>query len=561
MISKNKLSFLIFSLFFIVNVTSSGGHFDAHDGMEYFLATESMILKHSAQVYPDSPSIKKLAVNITKTINDQYLLQNRTPPKAPLKPTYIAHCCLLSAIAVPFYYAANLLSLSPTTVVPLFVNPMILALISVVIFRFSFEIYRSKKIAFILSLIFGVGSFAWPYVTTLNPDPLAALLVITSAFFIYISVMQVKTNNGKNSICEDTVKKRILFAGLSGLFLGFSLFAHPTNAFVIPGFIAYAFFMSKRNKKILISFLILLSIVIFFAGLVNYWRFGSVTDFGYGFQQSLLTNRGFPAGEGLLGLLISPGFGLIFFLPISVFVPIALVYMYKEDKPLSLLFAYIILIIWLYYGTHSITTAGNDISASWNGNQWGPRFLIVILPPLILIFGALIKHLQRTQVILKFLIIALCITGFCVNLLGILVWYMYGFAYGWEREELWRLDVLHQSTPIATSWDAMTWIPRYSPVLLDMKVLTSDFLAKMPGYLADKELTPISIYMGLAPCSYDLYIYCKAGVGPTLLLSAVIVILATVIIMNRPKMLIFYLKDVAKTWYRYCSEYINRGRY
>jgi hypothetical protein len=522
LINNKKLSFLIFSFFFVINVISSGGHFDAHDGVEYFLVTESMALKHSAKLYPDVPSIEKLHFNISNSINDQSLIQTGKPYQdSALKPTYIAHCCLLSAIALPFYYVANFFSVSPIHIVGLFVNPLVLALISVVIFHFSLEIYRSKKIAFVLSLIFGVCSFAWPYVTTLVPQPLQTLLIITSAFFIYISIRPVKTNNSNNSIHKDTRKKRIYFAGLAGLFLGFSVFAYPPSVFVIPGFIAYTFLMTKHNKKTLSSFLIVLGTVLFFVGLVNYWRFGSFTDFGYGFQQSLLiNNRG---SEGLLGLLISPGFGLIFFFPIAVLVPIAFVYMYKENKGLSLLFAYILVVIWLYFGTLSFGPLSSEDPGTWNGEAWGPRYFIIMLPFLTLLSGTLLHRLQKLhskrRLILKFSITLLCIAGFFVNLLGLLVWYQYAYGYGWTIERLSKYDQTFHQTHI-NSMDLMTWNPHYSPIVLHMKVLTSDFVSKIPNEF---------IGSGLVPCSYDLYIFCKFGIVPILLASGIITVLSILI--------------------------------
>ncbi|HYT01647.1 MAG TPA: hypothetical protein VEL70_01975, partial [Candidatus Acidoferrum sp.] len=57
---NKRLIFLVFSFFLIFNIASSGGHFDIWDGVEAFLVTESMVLKHSAKLYPDLPSINKL---------------------------------------------------------------------------------------------------------------------------------------------------------------------------------------------------------------------------------------------------------------------------------------------------------------------------------------------------------------------------------------------------------------------------------------------------------------------------------------------------------------------
>src|SRR5205823_177812 len=72
-----------------------------------------------------------------------------------------------------------------------------------------------------------------------------------------------------------------------------------------------------------------------------------------------------------------------------------------------------------------------------------------------------------------------------------------------------------------SSYDVMTWNPYYSPIILSLKVLMSDFVSKIPNEF---------IANGLAPCSYDIYIFCKFGIIPMLLLSGVIVILVFLIL-------------------------------
>jgi hypothetical protein len=523
--SKRNLTFLVFSFFFIINIASSGGHFDANDGVEYFLVTESMVMKHSAKLYPDIPDIQKLYFNIRNSINVNTIFQTgKAYQGSVLKPTYIEHCCLLSAIAVPFYYAAAIFSVSPISVVALFVNSLIIALTSVIIFCFSLEIYASKKIAFILSLIFSTCSFVWPYNTTLFPQPLQALCMIGSAYFIYISA---KRNNNNN--------RRIYFAGLGALFLGLSIFAQPTSAIVLPGLILYGIFMMKDNKKSLSSFVITIVIILFFAGLVNYWRFGSFTDFGYGNFGSLSIHHGW---KGLLGLLASSGFGLVFFFPIVVLLPLSLKYMYKENKGLFILSTYIILVNWLYFGTLSVPMYD---PGTWNGFAWGPRYLIVILPFVMIVSGTLFQRVKELHVtkrlFLKLLLIVLAAAGFCINLLGTLVWYMYGYSYGWEREVLWKYE---QGKTKINSYDIMTWNPYYSPIILDMKAL-------MSGYLVHIQPTHDYRSNGLAPCPYDIYVFCKLGTMPMSLFFANIVILAILIVMEvsnfNPKFFLVQLKN------------------
>jgi hypothetical protein len=101
--------------------------------MEIFLTTESMVLKHSAKIYWDLPSIDKLTID-------------KSPfHQARFTPFYSVHSLLMSAISVPFYYAALIFSVYPADVVGLFVNSLVISLISVVVFCFSLALYRSKK--------------------------------------------------------------------------------------------------------------------------------------------------------------------------------------------------------------------------------------------------------------------------------------------------------------------------------------------------------------------------------------------------------------------------------
>jgi hypothetical protein len=209
-----------------------------------------------------------------------------------------------------------------------------------------------------------------------EPNPLQGLCIVTAAFFIYLSV---KRNNNN---------QKIYFAGLAGVFLGLSVFAHPDSIAVIPGFIAYSIFSMKFNKKYIGSFLIPLVILLTYVGSVNYWRFGSFTEFGYGSIGSLAYHHGM---AGLVGLLPSPGAGLIFYFPITVLLPLAFKYMYTQNTGLFFLFGYVIFVIWLEVGTIDLQEP-----FGWSGGgSWGPRYLICILPFITIVSGTLIRNLSK----------------------------------------------------------------------------------------------------------------------------------------------------------------------
>lgn len=509
---------LVFSFFLLINIISAGGHFDWRDGVETFVVTESMVIKNSAKLHADVPSIKELYGKIYEQHNLTSMPQ----------PYYASRSLLLSAIAVPFYYAASIspLSVSPILAVGLFVNSVIITLISLIIFFFSLEIYGSRRIAFILSLIFNVCSFIWPYNTSLYPQPLQALLMIAPAYFIYKSLHLYPSficnySRPRNKINNNNNHKRkaLILASIAGILLGLSVFAHPSSAIVIPGFIAYSVISTLRqSKKTLVAFLVSLFTVLFFMALVNYWRFGYFTEFGYYEYGSISVHGGW---EGLLGLWVSPGFGILFYFPIVILLPFALKSMInnKENRNIVFLVFYIIIVNWLFVGTLSY-----DEPVSWSGAfAWGPRYMIPLLPFIVLSSGSLLTHLKRGDLYLVKLsaIILLCTTGFAVNLLGKLVWVSYVANYIWERLELQRFATNY--------WNIVAWNPYYSPITLHLKVLMdSNFVSQLQPI---DYLGTVNHYVnyGLIPCHYDLYIFCKFGIVPILILSVVAIVLGAII--------------------------------
>src|ERR687897_1348786 len=528
-VTNKSLIFSVFFFFLIINLISTGGHTDMWDGMVTFLLAESMATKQSAKLHPDIPTISNSEPRDSVRTMIHYEVQNYMivtgkyadwiQQSMALEPIYSSRSLLLPAMSIPFYYAALAVLLPPILVITLLVNSFIIALTSLVIFCFSLEIYNSRKIAFILSLIFTGCSFILPYNTSLFPQPLQTLLVITAAFFIIKSL-----HFHSSFICNytkfkiDDNKKALYFASLGGLLLGLSVFAHPTSIIVIPGFVVYSIFSMRHNKKSLIPFLVTLSIALFFMGLVNYLRFGSFTEFGYGSYFGTLSYNAYGGKTGLIGLLASPGKGLIFYFPVVILLPLALKYMYRQNRWLFFLIIYIVLVHWLYFGT-----LNDSQSRFWSGAiAWGPRYLVPVLPFITLAFGTLLARFRQSRLLLKVSVLTVCIAGFIVNIPGILVWSEYGMIYAWDREDL---------SAIPTSMEAVTWNPNHSPIISHIRALMDDYI-----HLISPEHWRYTgwhyITYGLAPCSYDLYIFCEFGIIPIVVLLAIDIYLALKVMNN-----------------------------
>jgi hypothetical protein len=263
-----------------------------------------------------------------------------------------------------------------------------------------------------------------------------------------------------------------------------------------------------------------LAVLMILVGTLNFIRFGSFAEFGYGSLYGTFSLN--TEWQGLLGLFLSPGKGLIFYFPLVVLLPLAIKFSLRKNPSLSFLTIYILVALWLYFGTLHV----NGESRSWSGAiAWGPRYLVPLLPLVVLLIGGLLKYPWnfKTKRLIYLSVVLFSIAGFIINLGGILVWSEYGLIYAWERERLGGF-----------AWELTTWDPKYSPIVLHMKMLFSNYISDIP--LEDYRDTAwdYALY-GLAPCQYDLYILCKFGVVPVVLLSCVAVLFAFLILVRNMK--------------------------
>jgi len=178
------------------------------------------------------------------------------------------------------------------------------------------------------------------------------------------------------------------------------------------------------------------------------------------------------------------------------------------SKSLALLFVSLFVSSWLFFGTTG--------SPTWAGfGSWGPRYLIPILPFITISIGIFLERYWK-YIFSKIVIVSFAVFGFFVNLLGTLVWHQYGYSYGWQIEGLWKSQ---------DSFSFFAWSPSHSPFVLHLKVLFSDYLLKVPTLYQNDYHS-----IGLAPCQYDLYVYCEFGILPFIGILSVIVIMFFVIL-------------------------------
>jgi hypothetical protein len=227
----------------------------------------------------------------------------------------------------------------------------------------------------------------------------------------------------------------------SGFSFGLVIISYnPTFLFVVPAFGLY--YLALRDFKIGFNYQSITKVVKTFvtdlvlgiAGgfpllLLYVWfnqvRFGGAASTGYmGAAQQALTGN-FPTYviiEGIWGLLFSPGKSIVLYSPILL---VLLLFWFKLKRSLlpEIIAASTLFITYLWYiGT---LLGGVDFLV-WHGDSsWGPRYLLPVLPLLLVLVGYLYTQLSKWQKIGIFF--PLILLGFGINFLGMVLPYQLRF--------------------------------------------------------------------------------------------------------------------------------------
>ena len=267
--------------------------------------------------------------------------------------------------------------------------------------------------ATIIALLYGLATFAWPYARTFFAEPLTALLILAAAYAAQ------RTQRG-------FFPKPLL---LSGLAAGLLLPTRIGAGSALPVLGLYVLWTSwqaagPQADARRSAFYALRAACCWLGGLLpglallgwyNLARFGMPFASGYASEAGLFTT---PLSEGLYGLLLSPGKSVLLFAPpLLLAFPGASALWRRNQRGVVLLSVGLFLSQVLLY-------------ASWGewpgGGVWGPRFLLPVVAPLLLLAAGLwLPKLngpsQRATNLGRLMIGVLGLAGFAGNLGGVLL--------------------------------------------------------------------------------------------------------------------------------------------
>jgi len=311
-----------------------------------------------------------------------------------------------SLAAVPLYLAARaLMPLLPAGVEPKAIafplacatNALICAAVGAMFLAVARRLGYGRRVAVAGALIVGAATILAPYSKSFFSEPLAALGLIGA-------VGALARSSGQ------PLPPRVWLR--AGVWLAVAILARVDNLVIVPVFLAGLWLTvdsSRRQEGLRATglFAAPLVIVTLFILYTNYLRAGRFQISGYGGETF---STFFPTG--LFGLLLSPSHGVLWFSP-PIILALAYVARFHRRHPqlCFVVFATVAIKIFVF-------------AKWWNwfgGWNWGSRFLLPVVP---LVMLALLDplsrwgQLRRTE---KALIALACAAGLAVQVCGLLV--------------------------------------------------------------------------------------------------------------------------------------------
>ncbi len=349
-----------------------------------------------------------------------------------------------SLALLPLTLLARVLPWLPVRATAMLFNPLVTMLTALALFRLARLYHYSSVVAFTVGLIYGLATFAFPYVQTLFGEPLAALLLVLAMICGHASLTTGKPLTAASALAA------------CGLLLGLLVGVNTIYVIFIPLFALYIFWQRTVTLRALLAFTAPLVVCGLLLMAYNWARFGSPLESGYHFE----AGEGFttPLLAGLYGLFLSPYRGLFWYSPVLLLALPGWLMLRRTQPRLAWMVLALVML-------QALAFAG---WWSWHGGiVWGPRFLLPALPFVVLCLAPLIAAAHR-QRWLWAVLIGFGALSLLVQLLGVL--YDYLIYEGYLRLSFWP-DLATANQTLLTS-PPMT-DPAYSPISGHLALLVS----------------------------------------------------------------------------------------
>jgi len=330
-----------------------------------------------------------------------------------------------------------------------FYNPFVAALAAVALFALVYQTRRSLGWAAVIAALFVFASIAWPYAKIGMETTFMLAALAAFALAVWARSKPTTTAWALAGFATGAIAATKPYAGIAFL---------PIAVLLWRPWISL-----NWDRRLRLGAAAALPVLAWLLaiGWYNWSRFGSPTDFGY--SESSLT-LSMPLNT--LGLLFSPGKGLIFYSPLVVLGALGLPRLWRDDRALAL--ALVMLLVAL--------TCLSGASTYWGDEVWGPRYIVAAAWTLLVPIAW-----WATTPIRRRVLIGVTVVAFAVQLVGASAYYYDTMAVaqkltgvpiqGNRAPAFGGLSLSPEEIPYGD--DPPRWIPQLSPLLLQSEGLIS----------------------------------------------------------------------------------------
>ena len=262
-----------------------------------------------------------------------------------------------------------------------FANVLISALGIVLTFQIVRRLGYARRTGLVVALTYALGTMVWPYAKFDFAEPLVASSLLASVWMVLLF--------------RDTgLRRYVLLAGGAVLF---AVMTKYVTIVVVPFLAAYVVASHKPGRSwaqtwrrtrlpallLLMPFIVVLPVVLLAAGLLFDVRLLYERELIAGIQRGWLE---LPFALGFSGLITSWGKGLLWYNPILFVTLLGVPWFVRRHGWGALIFVVIPILYVLLYSKKQVW---------YGGNAWGPRYLVPILPFLIVMGAPLLTWLTE----------------------------------------------------------------------------------------------------------------------------------------------------------------------
>jgi len=298
-----------------------------------------------------------------------------------------------SLLAFPFVWMSKFVPGVGAVHLAHLTNGVITAATGSLVFLYLTTLGFSMQASLLSALTWGLGTMAWPYARLLFAEPVAALGLL--AGFYGSALFRRRHLPGA--------------ALLSGLGFGLAVAAVPPSVLAFPFVVAgllHTPATEGRRFQAAVGWMVGMALPALAMILYNLLRFGNPLDSGYRIG---LLDFGLPF-RGILGFLVSPGRGLIFYSPaVLLAVPGCLRIRLEHRAEIGRL-SMLWLVFLLFFGSWR----------DWHGGwSWGPRYLVPLLPLLFPLIANVWESFHRLHPLWRGLILLVVGLSVLVQVIGV----------------------------------------------------------------------------------------------------------------------------------------------